>query len=257
MDEIRSSDLDPSVRRAYEEAKTKMTIGPLVKEELKLTILKRRHSQGMADIVLDDKKSTIKRELTEEEIHKKLRRKEQNRRAAERCRQKKKTNNEKLLIEYSQEQEKEKSIQLEIELLEKQKADLQRILDEHECQKIPTPNQTPAFDDRTSFTFSYSSCPILSYQQEPVPHRDTQTPFQQDDLDEINDFHELMYHTESPSEKDLFFDESPMFTFLQPLNTGLLNDILLLDNLDEIHLSPGLRDNNNSKLTASCFQNLV
>lgn len=243
MDDVQSSDLDPSVRRAYEEAKTTMNMGPLIKEELKLTILNRRHIKGMDDIVLDDKKPTVKGELTEEEVLKKLRRKEQNRRAAERCRQKKKSNNEKLMNEYLTELQQNQKYQHEIDMLQKQKADLQQMLDEHACQSIKTPNQTPAFDDRTSFTFPYISCSTPSFQQELVPHRDAQTPFQQDSLDEKNDLNELMYyHPESLMEKDQLFAEMSTCTVLSPSHTDLLPDITLPDDFDVFYQSPDLRE---------------
>lgn len=210
-----------------------MNIGPFIKEELKQTILSRRHRIGLTEIVLDDKKPTVKRGLTEEEVQKKLRRKEQNRRAAEKCRQKKKKINEKLMIEFDKEQQKNEIYQQEIELLRKEAADLQRILDEHPCTMAKTPNETPAFDDRTSFTFPYDTCLTPSHQQESDPHWDTQTPFQQDTLDDFNDLSDLLFLPPDPSkDKNICFNQPGS----QSTFTEFLTDISLSDDFDVYQL---------------------
>lgn len=58
---LSSVDLDPSLRQAYEAAKDTQTITPILKEELKLTILNRRYKSGKGEINLDEKKPVVKR----------------------------------------------------------------------------------------------------------------------------------------------------------------------------------------------------
>lgn len=234
MEDFRCPELDPCVRKAYEEAQAKMNIGPLIKEELKLTILNRRHIRGMPEIVSENKRPTVKRELTEEEVQKKLRRKEQNRRAAERCRHKKKMNTEQLMREYEKEQQTNELCRKEIEFLRKQVADLQRILHEHPCTLSKTLNETPAYDN-SFYTFPYVTCPTPSHQQELVSHRDTQTPFQQDTLDDISDLSDLIFLPEPCIEKDVYFVQPPTCT-AQPTLTEFLPDISLPEGFDVYQL---------------------
>lgn len=149
------ADLDESLRQAIEQAEDSKTITPLLKEELKLTILNRRYQSGKGDIVLDEKKPLVKRELTADEIGKKLRRKEQNRRAAERCRVKKKKAQEQLLIEFVQEQQKTKNLQDEVARLQQEKQELQRQLDDHAFTCVRPATPSPSYDDSTVF---FPSC---------------------------------------------------------------------------------------------------
>ncbi|XP_060571058.1 cyclic AMP-dependent transcription factor ATF-3-like isoform X2 [Ruditapes philippinarum] len=193
-----SYDLDPSVKLAYEASKNSQSIMPILKEELKLTILNRRCKEGKGEINFDEKKPVIKRELTEDEVKKKLRRKEQNRRAAERCRVKKKYLNEQLAIDYINEQKKTNILSAEIEQLRKEKERLQRVLRDHAftCARAVTPS--PSYEDTTTF-FSNGpyTCPTPGIPNEnPYPQRDTATPME-DPFDEyapaIQDQDFLMY----------------------------------------------------------------
>lgn len=199
-----SADLDPSLKQAYETAKDTKTILPILKEELKLTILSRRFNSGKGDINLNEKKPVIKRELSEEEIMKKLRRKEQNRRAAERCRIKKKKLNDQLAIDFINEQKRCSQLAAEVEHLRKEKETLQKILDEHAftCARAVTPS--PSYDDNTTF-FNHGSFTCISNEMPNNFIRDTVTPYS-DPFDEYipmnpenpeNDFN--MYHPRLPS----------------------------------------------------------
>ena len=61
INNLGSYELDPSVKTAYEASKNAQSIMPILKEELKLTILNRRCKEGKGEINLEDKKPVIKR----------------------------------------------------------------------------------------------------------------------------------------------------------------------------------------------------
>lgn len=52
---------DPRLKKAKDQAKKEKTIMPLIKEELRLSILSRRNKEGKGDIVLEEKKHQVKR----------------------------------------------------------------------------------------------------------------------------------------------------------------------------------------------------
>lgn len=52
---------DPRLKKAKDQAKKEKTIMPLIKEELRLSILTRRNKEGKGDIVLEEKKHHVKR----------------------------------------------------------------------------------------------------------------------------------------------------------------------------------------------------
>ncbi|XP_053407250.1 protein c-Fos-like isoform X2 [Mercenaria mercenaria] len=203
-----SSDLDPSVKMAFEASKDTKTIMPILKEELKLTILNRRYKTGKGEITLDEKKPTIKRELTEEEVKKKLRRKEQNRRAAERCRVKKKHLNEQLAIDFINEQRRTSQLAMEIEKLKVEKEMLQKLLEEHSftCARAITPS--PSYDSNTTF-FSNGpyTCPTPGIPNEmPMPVRDTATPGLADPFDDyapLNQEQDFLMYPGIPSSSEI------------------------------------------------------
>ena len=79
---------------------------------------------------------------------------------------------------------------MQVEQLKREKEALQRVLDEHAftCVMVhttPTPNQTPSYDDKTTFTFP--SCSTSSnYPGETDFQRDNTTPFSAvDSCDEV------------------------------------------------------------------------
>lgn len=144
--------LDPMLVDAVAMAAQTQSMTPVIKHELKLTILERRHRRGEGEPPKEHIPET-NHELTPEEKKKKLKRKEQNRRAAQRCREKKRKEREIVEKEFLLEQKKTEELQKEIEILRRQKNALQQAYDDHIFSCTQTPNQTPSFDEQRSFTF--------------------------------------------------------------------------------------------------------
>lgn len=143
------------LQKAVEEAKQTQKLTPLIKEELRLSILNRRCLENKGEIELDEKKPVIKSELTPDEIRKKARRRQQNKDAARRCRAKKKRLESTVITDYFREQARAKELQEEVTSLRNTLAQLQRLLDEHafSCQLAQA--QSPPFhmQQTTNFTF--------------------------------------------------------------------------------------------------------
>ncbi|XP_046340554.2 uncharacterized protein LOC124121580 [Haliotis rufescens] len=125
---------------------------PLIKEELRLSIIKKRHASGQEDIKVEFKDAE-KHELTAYEKQKRERRREQNRRAARRCREKKKlqqcgdtqyfTN----IIDHNSE------LQTQVKALRREKIILQDLLNDHIssgcCRQVKLENEAMPGDPVT------------------------------------------------------------------------------------------------------------
>ncbi|XP_060069036.1 uncharacterized protein LOC132549131 [Ylistrum balloti] len=123
---------DDHLSPAPSEPMTSGLLLPLIKDELRYTILNRRFAKGQADIVLKDPpKPKLKQELTAAELERKSRRREQNRRAATKCRIKKKGVEDSLITTFYKEQEKNTSLNDQINNLRSEKAMLEKVLEEH------------------------------------------------------------------------------------------------------------------------------
>ncbi|XP_021367607.1 uncharacterized protein LOC110459595 isoform X2 [Mizuhopecten yessoensis] len=152
---------DDHFQQAASDALAAGKLLPLIKKELKYTILNRRFAQGQADIVLQDPpKPKVKQDLTAAELQRKSRRREQNRRAATKCRHKKKGVEESLITTFFKEQNKHDTLKDQIKSLMSQRDMLEKVLEGHSrsrvCALLPLPD--------TSYT------PPLSAQLPPVFH---------------------------------------------------------------------------------------
>lgn len=61
LDDVDFEVSDPRLRDAVDKAGKEKNIMPLIKEELRLSILTRRNKEGKGDIVIEEKKQQIKR----------------------------------------------------------------------------------------------------------------------------------------------------------------------------------------------------
>ncbi|XP_048254642.1 cyclic AMP-dependent transcription factor ATF-3-like [Haliotis cracherodii] len=121
---------DPRLRKAVAMVTETQRLTPLLKEELRLQILTKRHANGQAEIDKED--HTPKQfELTPEEIEKKQRRREQNRLAAQRCRQKKKMCQNFVLLELEKQQARNRDLEMELRKLRREKMELQSAYESH------------------------------------------------------------------------------------------------------------------------------
>ncbi|XP_052275117.1 fos-related antigen 2-like isoform X2 [Dreissena polymorpha] len=172
-------------------------LNPRVKQEVKSHVLSSRRKRGLSDIDIQEKMPKVEQELTPYELDKKERRKAQNRRAAEKCRKKKQKENQEMAKCYDEEVIKNKMLQDENQRLRQEKEMLQKILEEHQfmCQRAisPSPNNTPGFENKTNFDFTFVSC-ATGYPapcQSGIP-RETTTPFQMEEEPDVfqgNDFY--------------------------------------------------------------------
>ncbi|XP_061173875.1 uncharacterized protein LOC133182985 [Saccostrea echinata] len=122
---------DPRLRKAVDQAGREKNIMPLIKEELRLSILSRRNKEGKGDVIFEEKKPQVKRPLTEPEKERKLRRQEQNRRAARKCRKKKKDSEVNVMQAYHSEKDRHDSLTIMVEELRKEKQKLEEDLRNH------------------------------------------------------------------------------------------------------------------------------
>ncbi|XP_067680975.1 uncharacterized protein [Haliotis asinina] len=125
-----SCEIEERLARAAETSLKTKSISPVLREELRLSILNRRHANGQEELAVEFKEP-VKHELTPAEIEKKVRRREQNRRAARRCREKKKRNQEGTFEGLAKVIEENQSLEAEINLLKSQKDAIKRFLDSH------------------------------------------------------------------------------------------------------------------------------
>ncbi|XP_062616683.1 uncharacterized protein LOC134278377 isoform X2 [Saccostrea cucullata] len=149
MDDAFEEVSDPRLRKAASQAGRERNIMPLIKEELRLSILSRRNKEGKGDVIIEEKKPQIKRPLTEPEKERKLRRQEQNRRAARKCRKKKKDSEVNVMQAYHSEKERHDSLTEVVEELKKEKQKLEEALQSHlpHCTRhqstfVPIPENT-------------------------------------------------------------------------------------------------------------------
>ncbi|XP_046559831.1 uncharacterized protein LOC124268851 [Haliotis rubra] len=103
---------------------------PLIKEELRLSIIKKRHASGQEDIKVEFKEAE-KHELTAHEKLKRERRKEQNRRAARRCREKKKLQQCGKSQFFTDIIDQNSQLHAQVKRLRKEKTSLEDILHDH------------------------------------------------------------------------------------------------------------------------------
>ncbi|XP_067681251.1 uncharacterized protein [Haliotis asinina] len=103
---------------------------PLIKEELRLSIIKKRHASGQEDIKVEFKEAE-KHELTPYEKQKRERRREQNRRAARRCREKKKLQQCGKSQFFSNIIDQNSQLHEQVKQLRQEKTSLQDILNDH------------------------------------------------------------------------------------------------------------------------------
>ncbi|XP_046559834.1 fos-related antigen 1-like [Haliotis rubra] len=125
-----SCEIEERLARAAETSLKTKSISPVLREELRLSILNRRHANGQEQLAVEFKEPE-KHELTPTEIEKKVRRREQNRRAARRCREKKKRNQEGTFEGLAKVIEENQSLEAEINLLKSQKDAIKTFLDSH------------------------------------------------------------------------------------------------------------------------------
>ncbi|KAK6180930.1 hypothetical protein SNE40_008894 [Patella caerulea] len=118
------------IQQAYHEALKQGSISPIIKEELRLSIMTKRHGnhQDVIDTSATEEKNY---QLTEAEVRRKERRREQNRRAAERCRQKKKASFQSREEERSILIRRNKELNSKVAELKKQMAELEEIYQAH------------------------------------------------------------------------------------------------------------------------------
>lgn len=131
LDDVDFEVSDPRLRDAVDKAGKEKNIMPLIKEELRLSILTRRNKEGKGDIVIEEKKQQVKRILTPQEKERKLRRQEQNRRAAKKCRKKKKDCEITIMKAYNSEKDKNHNLSIEVEELKKEKEKLEEFWRDH------------------------------------------------------------------------------------------------------------------------------
>ncbi|XP_071079198.1 protein c-Fos-like [Haliotis cracherodii] len=125
-----SCEIEERLARAAETSLKTKSISPVLREELRLSILNRRHANGQEELSVEFKKP-VKHDLTPAEIEKKVRRREQNRRAARRCRQKKKQKQEGTFEGLAKVIEENQSLEAEINLLKSEKDAIKRFLESH------------------------------------------------------------------------------------------------------------------------------
>lgn len=116
-------------------------LSPLVKEELKYTIQSRRLATGKQELKVDFPVQ-LKYNLTEEEKDKIKRRREQNRLAAQRFRDRRKLDAD-LICKHIKTLENENiAKKIELERLQEEKSQLQRMLQEHllVCHRVYNPD---------------------------------------------------------------------------------------------------------------------
>ncbi|XP_025105193.1 activating transcription factor 3-like isoform X1 [Pomacea canaliculata] len=105
-------------------------ITPAIKQELRLSIMAKRHARGEGEISADVR-HPVALELTPAELEKKERRREQNRRAAQRCRRKKRMSQMNILQNYESIVVRNQQLQEEVRRLRQDQADLQATLKAH------------------------------------------------------------------------------------------------------------------------------
>lgn len=151
LDDVEMEVSDPRLREAVDKAGKEKNILPLIKEELRLSILTRRNKEGKGDIVIEEKKKQTKRILTPQEKERKLRRQEQNRRAARKCRKKKKDCEITIMKAYNSEKDKNHNLAIEVEELKKEKEKLEEFWRDHisKCSMIKTQNTFVPISDIT------------------------------------------------------------------------------------------------------------
>lgn len=122
---------DDNLVKAIEESRRYQSPMPLIKQELRYTILVRRFSSGKDERIKEEEKSIPEYKLRDEEVMKLYRRREQNRRSSVRCRQKRKEYGNQLEKSISELEEKHHSLQVDIKSLNDEKKHLEKLLKMH------------------------------------------------------------------------------------------------------------------------------
>ncbi|XP_041351157.1 cyclic AMP-dependent transcription factor ATF-3-like [Gigantopelta aegis] len=125
------SGCDTRLERAAARAAETNNLTPLLKEELRLQILTKRHAKGKTEIDIDFKTEPRSYKLRPDEIEKKRRRREQNRVAAQKCRQKKKICQTYLFLEYQRQQQRNKELEEQVRQLRFEKSELEAFVQDH------------------------------------------------------------------------------------------------------------------------------
>ncbi|KAL8586321.1 hypothetical protein ACOMHN_058701 [Nucella lapillus] len=121
----------PSLPRTLRVLRTEGTsLQKLLKEELRMTIMSKRHAKGQADLQMDFPEPTT-RELTMAELERRERRREQNRRAAQRCRRKKRMNQMSVIQNYEWIVTRNQQLEQELDRLRQEKNQVQSLLKAH------------------------------------------------------------------------------------------------------------------------------
>ncbi|XP_076441809.1 uncharacterized protein LOC143280915 [Babylonia areolata] len=110
----------------------------LLKRELRMTIMAKRHARGQGELKVDFPEPKV-HELTLAELERRERRREQNRRAAQRCRRKKRMNQMSVIQNYEWIVTRNQTLEQELERLRQEKQQLQSLLKAH-CQVCTCPH---------------------------------------------------------------------------------------------------------------------
>nr|KAG5710708.1 hypothetical protein BaRGS_035110 [Batillaria attramentaria] len=121
---------DPRLQEAVKRCKGTRSLQPLLKEELRLKILARRHGNGQGDLEVCFKEPP-QYPMTAEECRKRDVRRAQNRGAAQRFRQRKRSREEELKQKVDEGQKRNKELLSEVETLRRETTRLRGILDRH------------------------------------------------------------------------------------------------------------------------------
>ncbi|XP_048732920.1 transcription factor kayak-like [Ostrea edulis] len=140
---------DPRLLKAVDKAGKEKNMLPLIKEELRLSILSRRNKEGKGEVIVEERKPQVKRTLTPQEKERKLRRQEQNRRAAKKCRKKKKDCEVNVMQAYYSEKDKNDNLSTQVEELKKEKEMLEEVLRRHVSQCTMNQSNIAPIQDNT------------------------------------------------------------------------------------------------------------
>ncbi|XP_076464243.1 uncharacterized protein LOC143296282 [Babylonia areolata] len=113
----------------------------LLKEELRLSILSKRHTRGQGKVQIDSCPQPLIHEMNMADVERKERRREQNRRAAQRCRRKKRMNQMSVLQNYEWIITRNQQLQQEVTHLRQEMTRLNSVLKAHRnactCTHVP------------------------------------------------------------------------------------------------------------------------
>ncbi|XP_071963367.1 uncharacterized protein [Antedon mediterranea] len=111
-------------------------LSPYVREELKITIQRKRAEKGLEEIKVEDEHDVISYNLSEEELQKKLKRRERNKLAAAKLRKKNKLAEVSMHEEFVKQRELNKKLKYDLEKIEREKATILESLNESQSKKL-------------------------------------------------------------------------------------------------------------------------